>query len=425
MRNLVLILSLAGIAYAQTTATTTGYEFVGPQEPHGTEDHSYPIGANLTTVEIFNHFQDEYQNVTYYVNSFGEAIYDDDIIWGSEELLLSWRVTGDEPSRKKRWYAVKPAYGWPSFPIPYRYDTADTKAKIGTHVDAALAKWIELAPYLSFEERDPNPTFEKGIVVITSTEGDGCHSNAAFESVGFEKTKPHINLASGCLGRQPKHEWGHQLGLFHEHKRPDRNDWVTFDCKALEPRPLSTDPPNKCDSADCCDSPTSTCCYNLLYQFQLDSDISKYQMQNTYDFESIMHYSGDAFARSDGTPYPYNTQISTGDVEGVCAIYKTLCDESRIPKCGTCNPVAGLNKCDITTSCITTGTGANHYCACRAGFKATTATDPTKQFRLPMPGQEYRVFVPENTPCNELCNYPHGFSPLLCAEVDLQNTCAL
>lgn len=138
--------------------------------------------------------------------------------------------------------------------------------------------------------------------------------------------------------------------------------------------------------------------------------------------------------KSDGTPYPYNIEISTGDVAGVRAIYNTLCNTPPDAHCGTCNPIAGLNKCDITTSCIATNTAGpdgpiapdtHYYCACRAGFKATTATDPTKQFRLPMPGQEYRVFVPENTPCNELCSYPHGFSPLLCAEVDLQNTCPL
>lgn len=423
-------------SFAPPSTTPT---VVGPPEQTFNETRTFPVGANLTTVEIFNQFHEVTENVTYYVNSYGEAIYDDDIVWGSEELLLSWRVgnQNEGPSKEKRWYAVKPSYGWPSFPVPYRYDSEDTRTKLKSHVDAALAKWISLAPYLSFVERDPDPTFAQGIVVITAAE-DGCYSTLAFASVGYANTKPHINLASGCYGRQPKHEWGHQLGLLHEHKRPDRNDWLTFDCNALQPEPLSTDPAGKCVPVNCCTDPTSSCCSNLLYQFTVDSDTSKYQLQTTYDFDSIMHYSGSAFARfgeytltkkSDGSPYPYNTEISTGDVEGICAIYKPLCDASRVPACGTCNPTAGLNKCDITTSCITTGPGTgptvNHYCACRAGFKATTATDPSKQFRLAMPGQEYRVFVPENTPCDTLCDYPHGFSPLLCAEVDLQNSCPL
>lgn len=445
----VLILSLlrlfATVVYAQDESTSdevaptptdegsapppaTTPPVTAPPAPNFNETRSLPVGANLTTVQIYNQFHEAYENVTYFVNSYGEAVVDDDIIWGSEELLLSWRVQNGVPSKRKRWYAVKPTYGWPSFPIVYRYDSVGTRTALKPYVDVALAKWKSLAPYLSFEEHDPDPTFARGIVVITANE-DGCYSTVAFVNVGYDLTRPHINLASGCLGRQPKHEWGHQLGLLHEHKRPDRNTWLTFDCNAVQPEPESL-----CVGVNCCTDPTSSCCANLLYQFSVDTDTSRYQLGTAYDFDSIMHYPGWAFARpsqntlkkTDGTPYPYNTEISTGDVQGVCAIYQPLCGVSPpVPQCGTCNPTAGLNKCDITTSCITTGTGTNHYCACRAGFKATTATDPSKQFRLSMPGQEYRVFVPENTPCNELCDYPHGYSPLLCSEVALQNTCPL
>jgi hypothetical protein len=161
-KNLLVLASIFARLYVpvRTQSTTSAYIY-SPPEVRVDENRSFPVGANLTTVQIFNPYHDAYENVTYYVNSYGEAIYDDDIIWGSEELLLSWRVTDDIPARKKRWYAVKPEYGWPSFPIPYRYDSEDTKTKLQSYVDAALAKWKELAPYLSFEERDPNATFEK------------------------------------------------------------------------------------------------------------------------------------------------------------------------------------------------------------------------------------------------------------------------
>ncbi|RAH67481.1 putative adhesin [Aspergillus aculeatinus CBS 121060] len=92
------------------------------------------------------------------------------------------------------------------------------------------------------------------------------------------------------------------------------------------------------------------------------------------------------------------------------------------PICGTCNPLSGQNNCDVTTSCINTGT--RFHCACRAGYKASPAnTDVTKQFRLPFPNFQFLVFVPEFTQCNTLCDNPYGASPQLCAEVPVQSSC--
>ncbi|GIJ98699.1 hypothetical protein Aspvir_000818 [Aspergillus viridinutans] len=94
------------------------------------------------------------------------------------------------------------------------------------------------------------------------------------------------------------------------------------------------------------------------------------------------------------------------------------------PKCGTCNPVSGENHCDITTSCINTGT--RFHCACRAGYKASTDNhDVTKQFRLNVPNYQFLVFTPESTECNTLCDNPYGASPDLCAEVPIYDKCAV
>ncbi|PYH87409.1 hypothetical protein BO71DRAFT_367383, partial [Aspergillus ellipticus CBS 707.79] len=93
------------------------------------------------------------------------------------------------------------------------------------------------------------------------------------------------------------------------------------------------------------------------------------------------------------------------------------------PTCGICNPLSGQNHCDVTTSCINTGT--RFHCACRAGYKASpNNNDITKQFRLNVPGYQFLVFTPEATQCNTLCDNPYGASPQLCAEVPLYNGCA-
>ncbi|KAL4944774.1 hypothetical protein BDV06DRAFT_219957 [Aspergillus oleicola] len=94
------------------------------------------------------------------------------------------------------------------------------------------------------------------------------------------------------------------------------------------------------------------------------------------------------------------------------------------PKCGTCNPLSGQNSCDITTSCI--NTGSRFHCACRAGYKASKRNqDITKQFRLQMPDYEFLVFTPESTECNTLCDNPYGYSNELCAEVPVYDKCVV
>ncbi|KAJ5666978.1 hypothetical protein N7462_011387 [Penicillium macrosclerotiorum] len=94
------------------------------------------------------------------------------------------------------------------------------------------------------------------------------------------------------------------------------------------------------------------------------------------------------------------------------------------PKCGTCNPLSGQNSCDITTSCI--NTGSTFHCACRAGYKASKNNNNIKQqFRLPMPNYEFLVFVPENTVCNTLCDNPYAAPADICREVHLYERCTV
>jgi hypothetical protein len=92
------------------------------------------------------------------------------------------------------------------------------------------------------------------------------------------------------------------------------------------------------------------------------------------------------------------------------------------PTCGTCNPLSGQNHCDITTSCINTGT--RFHCACRAGYKASTDNDDIDaQFRLNVPNYTFLVFTPGNTVCNTLCDNPYGAGPDLCSEVPIYKFC--
>jgi hypothetical protein len=85
-----------------------------------------------------------------------------------------------------------------------------------------------------------------------------------------------------------------------------------------------------------------------------------------------------------------------------------------------CNPHS--NRCDPTTAptCIFPDPRAaspRAACACRPGYKAKgyASNDITKQWRLPIEGQNHRVWVSENVECDVLCDVSTGVAS--CREV--------
>lgn len=94
--------------------------------------------------------------------------------------------------------------------------------------------------------------------------------------------------------------------------------------------------------------------------------------------------------------------------------YESSTIASICPK--QCNPFdPAQNKCDITTSCTTTGKD-KYYCACRAGFRASAwnPKDFTKQFKFA--AQPY-VYVAPGEVCDQVC------SDQTCTEVMMRPAC--
>jgi hypothetical protein len=87
-----------------------------------------------------------------------------------------------------------------------------------------------------------------------------------------------------------------------------------------------------------------------------------------------------------------------------------------------CDP--HYNSCHATTapSCVYPDPSVSYpraACACRPGYKANGAsnTDSSKHWRLPIKGQDHRVWVAEGIACDTLCDIPYGFES--CREVAL------
>jgi hypothetical protein len=147
---------------------------------------------------------------------------------------------------------------WPSTGIPYEFDpTLDTETR--QNVLGAMEPWRQAG--ITFRARTSADT---SFVRITTA----FHPNAQWScaaTIGMQASNTYW-AGSQCRTRDYVHEWGHVIGLFHEHCRNDRDQFViTRSCGIVGTAGTSVGP---------------------------------------YDFGSIMHY--DAFDRNDDGSINYS-----------------------------------------------------------------------------------------------------------------------
>ncbi|VDL98558.1 unnamed protein product [Schistocephalus solidus] len=126
-----------------------------------------------------------------------------------------------------------------------------------------------------------------------------------------------ISIAPKCenLG-SVVHELGHVIGFWHEHSRPDRDAFVEIFTKNIETK--------------------------NLFNFEQKSYNEVNSLGEPYDYDSIMHYRTNAFAKTDGleTMRPKHgsrrigitSKPSKGDTKQVNMLYKCPCKSHFVCK---------------------------------------------------------------------------------------------
>lgn len=113
----------------------------------------------------------------------------------------------------------------------------------------------------------------KGNVVKVGRWTEGCWSTWGMNQGSFGMRR-RINLDEGCWYHPTMmHEIGHNLGLIHEHQRPDRDKYVQVFTKNVEGVFFGA---NK----------------------KINFCLQKSQSSSAYDFLSIMHYDRKAFSKN-------------------------------------------------------------------------------------------------------------------------------
>lgn len=218
----------------------------------------------------------------------GQYVLSGDILVSEDELSFMAPPAGNGANEES---VGRTGGRWPDNTVYYNVSSSLPNKD---RVYDAIAHW-EANTNLTFVQRTNQSDY------ITFRSGGGCSS-----SVGRVGGQQFINLASGCSTGNTIHEIGHAVGLYHEHTRGDRDDFVNVNFNNIQ----------------------SGYEHNFYTYIQRGTDGKDYT--SSLDFGSIMLYSSYAFSSNgqptitklDGSTFStQRSQLSTDDINGVNQMY--------------------------------------------------------------------------------------------------------
>lgn len=152
---------------------------------------------------------------------------------------------------------------WPDGKVFYELDSSISSAT-AANIQTAMS-WWEQATCIRFQLR----TDQKDFIHIQSTDS-GCYS----DFIGHRGSIQFLNLQeNGCTKPGTiAHELGHNIGLWHEQSRYDRDKYIKVAEKNIKPEDLT----------------------NFAKLAEAEMNVQDLP----YDYDSIMHYRADAFSKN-------------------------------------------------------------------------------------------------------------------------------
>lgn len=247
------------------------------------------------------------------------------------------------------------------------YYTIDESLNYTYRVYNAIEHW-EQNTNIRFEEKTDTTTD-----YVTFISGTGCSSY-----VGKIGGQQFVTLQDECSTGNTIHEIGHVIGLWHEHSRKDRDNYLVINYENIEPG------------------------FEHNFKTYEERYLDGQEYTSYLDFESIMMYSPYSFSINnlptittiDGsTNYPYQREkLSDGDIEGINKMYPEIDTENEIGVIK--NPSFSLNRAYKDNSSST--------CSCYAWYNPNFPKQSgTSTNSNDYPGNEGGGSIKLNYPNNE------------------------